>query len=305
MEIVIFAIFLGLTFLAFRALRVKEHERWDATIGHLEAILRTMCIDHKIPEHHGFQHFVDVANHGRNAIKHGWYTRRQSREIILACYLHDVDDRKIAFPKVKGQTYPNARAILKEIGCSSYEDVVIEMIDLVSASKNKNSVPADPKKRYYLVPRECDRICALGTKGIERCLDFTKDIGNPLFTVNTPMKTTDFDVHLDANKYSFEEYDGKSLSAIDHFYDKLLHLCVCHSGNKYTHQRLELEYQIITHYLANIGKHMETLMKYGYSVIDREGRIVKLGEGVKEEDLLFKARDVYHRSTQATESKTQ
>lgn len=57
--------------------------------------------------------------------------------IVIASLLHDVDDKKF-FNTID---YQNARDIIKRIPkMCAFEDLIIEMIDLVSCSKNGNMV---------------------------------------------------------------------------------------------------------------------------------------------------------------------
>ena len=145
----------------------------------------------------------------------------------LAALLHDVDDRKL-FPSAIG--YPNAIKILKPY----LEDKAIEniknKISLVSASKNKNSIPSGDLTN--LLARDCDRIEAIGEIGVVRCYLYTKNIDRPYFTDDTWIITSESELKTYNLEKRFTDYQN-SESMIDHFYDKLLHIGNLQTNNKY------------------------------------------------------------------------
>lgn len=176
---------------------------------------------------HGMDHIDSVFGHGMKALScepftdYYWY----SEPILLACLLHEVDDRKL----FKTQDYSNARSILKEVGTVDI-DKVIELIDLVSASKNQNKTV---EEKWKLIPRDCDRIEAMGLIGVKRAYQYTMKIGGLLYTDKTPRAATLEAVYKIATPERFANYKGDSESMIDHYYDKLLHIGHIASGNKY------------------------------------------------------------------------
>jgi len=116
----------------------------------------------------------------------------------------------------------NARAIMAQVEPSLTEEV-INMINLVSCSHNGGSwVEHD----YMAIPRDCDRLEAIGHIGIIRCREYAEYIGNPRHLPSTPQARTIDEVEALASPQRFEAYaaGAKSLSEIDHYYDKLLHI---------------------------------------------------------------------------------
>ena len=100
---------------------------------------------------------------------------------------------------------------------------IIEMIDLVSCSKNGDSEPPEP---WMAIPRDCDRLEAIGQIGIDRCREFTIHKKAPFHTETTPRAQTIEDVWKAATPERFDAYmkGVNSISMIDHYYDKLLHI---------------------------------------------------------------------------------
>ena len=103
----------------------------------------------------------------------------------------------------------------------------LQMINMVSASKNGNKIPEIAKKEpEYLWVRFCDRLEAIGIIGAIRCYQYTMEKGNPLFGENTPRPTNKKELWSFVKSERFDKYqtDGKSESMMDHYYDKLLQI---------------------------------------------------------------------------------
>lgn len=211
---------------------------------------------HNNNDGHNFEHFETVMNHAIEAIKYESLDENTATNIILAALLHDLDDAKL-FPNNKNNE--NTRDILN---MSPYifslhdEDVeqIIEMINLVSTSKNGDS---EVEPRWKLIPRDCDRLEAIGKIGIIRCFEFALSKGNPMFNKNTPKCYSEEDLDRVATEERFKNYDGKSKTMIDHFYDKLLHIGKIDklkSNNKYCHTIASERNQIMRDFVINFFK---------------------------------------------------
>merc|ERR1719356_480722 len=107
--------------------------------------VRTQWVDHNIQDPaHDIKHILTVTEHVKRALATEPRGERQSATLILSAILHEADDAKLF--KTDGST--NAQRILAKVlpACSSRDRFiqdVIEIIDLVSARKNKDSrVPA-------------------------------------------------------------------------------------------------------------------------------------------------------------------
>ncbi len=190
--------------------------------GHLLSdILIKACVD----DGHSFGHAQKVMGHAVEALKKEECLPLMRTAILFASLLHDADDEKF-FGKT--DNYPNARFILAKCNerFSEFEldvELVINMISLVSASKNKNS-RVELGNEWMLIPRWCDRLEAIGHIGLVRAIDYAIHIGNPMITPETLPVYDDDDLEQVAPYSRFLTYNGKSASVIDHLYDKILHI---------------------------------------------------------------------------------
>eukprot|EP00527_Entomoneis_sp_CCMP2396_P001074 CAMPEP_0198147414 /NCGR_PEP_ID=MMETSP1443-20131203/35529_1 /TAXON_ID=186043 /ORGANISM="Entomoneis sp., Strain CCMP2396" /LENGTH=257 /DNA_ID=CAMNT_0043811743 /DNA_START=8 /DNA_END=781 /DNA_ORIENTATION=- len=182
----------------------------------------------QIKESHGLPHILAVYHHALQAVKYAASaTPKDAREIVIAALLHDVDDEK--YFSHGGML--NATEILSKVEVT-YQSAerIVAMIEWVSCSKNGNSVPEhvqETGKYYLLIPRWCDRLEAVGQKGVSRCYQYSKEHENDLSSDKSPRPTTEEEVWVFADKKRFEEYQtrrGSSDDMISHYYDKLLHV---------------------------------------------------------------------------------
>ncbi len=189
-------------------------------------LLHKLCQQHNVEECHGVQHALNVFDHANRALLVSDQPKSdEERDAVrLAALLHDADDRKF-FPA--SSNYENARNILKKVlpNRENIHKLIIKMIALVSCTKNGNSSQTEVEE-WQLIPRISDRLEAIGLIGVFRAYTYTKHVGDPLFLRCTPRVTTEEELHQVATKERFENYvNGKpSVSMIDHFYDKLLHI---------------------------------------------------------------------------------
>jgi uncharacterized protein len=202
----------------------KDHFNYPEMMF-LESVLSKTAkflTQNRIPNDHGIEHVFAVIKHVLNALDcpEVWHLSSQNKmEIVLAAFLHDVDDHKFF-----GTTdYLNARTLLDGKSNINVDiEQVVKMIDLVSASKRRIDDPS--LESWMYIPRDADRLEALGFVGLERAFQYGLRKGNPVTTRETSVCRTEQDLDLVANEFRFEAYDGKSQSIIDHFYDKLLHI---------------------------------------------------------------------------------
>jgi uncharacterized protein len=189
----------------------------DSYIDKLSKILE----ENNVCRSHGIDHAIKVMDNARTAIlsELTLILPFEYKSILLAGLLHDADDNKF-FPNNKN--YENVRKILEDEE-SKIVSLVIKMIDLVSSSKNGDSIPDYAKKEtWLLIPRYADRLEAIGLVGIERCYQYAKTTNNPLYISSTPRPKSEEEIWTIANIERYKLYNGKSLSMIDHYYDKLL-----------------------------------------------------------------------------------
>jgi len=186
-------------------------------INDLESILlkKNVCISH------GIEHSITVMNNAKNALDSEKYNLNEfnTKSVLLAALLHDADDRKF-FPENKN--YENLRQVLK----NESEELIIQvitMVELVSSSKNGDSIPSFVgETMWMLIPRYADRLEAIGLIGVERVYQYAKTANNPLYLESTPKPKTEEEIWKIATIDRYRSYIGKSESMIDHFYDKLL-----------------------------------------------------------------------------------
>jgi uncharacterized protein len=231
---------------------------------------KALFVKHNVSSHHGYEHVKQVHDEAEAACEELVYTHYQykgkyyERQQIVACIklaalLHDSDDDKIFGPT--DTTHPNATHLLtKYIKDAWMIHLVLEMITLVPASKNGNTIRDDLKDSdslWMYIPQNADRNAALGLIGIRRCYDYSRGKGRPLFVEGTPLPKTmeELDKLIDPKR--FEEYStGKrheSQSTFDHFYDKLLHIGTLTSGNRYLQTIATLRLQIMKTWLLKIS----------------------------------------------------
>ena len=155
----------------------------DKYIMELEGIFTT----HRVCRSHGIEHAQQVQKNAQCALEHYDISEHDKFLVEMAALLHDADDQKF-FPE--NNNYNNLRKVMQD--CPE-KDVatVIRMVELVSSSKNGDSIPDDvTDKLWMLVPRYADRLEAIGETGIERCYRYTKTTGRPLYCTDTPFPLT-------------------------------------------------------------------------------------------------------------------
>jgi len=173
---------------------------------------------------HGMDHFMNVTMHAIKALEYEPSLSDHTKELIcIAAFLHDIDDKKL-FPHSKNNE--NARSLLQKIRQDIDEkdiEDIIKMINYVSCSENG---PTYNDVEYMAIPRDCDRLEAIGEIGIKRCREYGMHINLPRHTKHTKRAKSIDDLYLIANDKRYEDYTKgkKSESEIDHYYDKLLHI---------------------------------------------------------------------------------
>jgi len=218
----------------------------------VESKLADLIKDHDV-KGHSMDHFIAVRDHALKALKCERLPSRTKLQIELAALLHDADDRKIFPFSVNNK---NARAILQTLhvdGKDKFIDDIIQMIDLVSCSKNGDS---EPPQRWMAIPRDCDRLEAIGIIGIERCNEYSKMINLPYHLADTPVVRTEAELWKIATPERFAKYKEikMSVSTIDHYYDKLLHIgkpeCL-RSQNKYILEEAARRNNVMVEFVLN------------------------------------------------------
>jgi uncharacterized protein len=181
-----------------------------------------------VPSDHGLAHADRVLGHARRTlvIDFGALDAQTCCMIELATLLHDADDRKLS-PAADPCTFENARNILDKIAFPA-PTLILKMISLVSTSSNGNT--ALPNKAdfpiWMYIPRDSDRLEAIGGVGIIRCQQYAKRKGLPVSVPGlTPLICTEDELtnYLSVSSARFTTYQetGTSISEMDHYLDKL------------------------------------------------------------------------------------
>jgi uncharacterized protein len=211
-------------------------------------LLKYIFEKNNICSSHGIDHAICVMNNAKEALNYVDITDKEKELVLIASLLHDADDKKF-FPENKN--LDNLVKIMQDNGHDSTDiNLVKYMVELVSCSKNGDNIPEDVKDRLWmLIPRYADRLEAIGMIGIIRCYKYTKTINPKLFTQYTPIPKTEEDIWKFATQERYDLYDGKSVSMIDHFYDKLLRLSHFPIRNVYFDEVCREKTKILIHFL--------------------------------------------------------
>lgn len=251
--------------LCYFAVRRRYQIDHDA-IERVRKLVYNWCLDYNVPEDHGYAHYINVMKHAERALYSEWECNgHTATAIILAAFLHDVDDRKLKLPFIPGK-YPYATMFLKEGGCEKHIPAVIEMISLVSTSINGNR---QPDQRWKLIPRECDRIESLGRNGLVRCFQYNLRINNPIYLSSTPLPVDEDELRHVMVGRSLQDYmdrGGNSASAMDHIYDKLLHFNHTHTENRYIRLTTKNKYNELKTWLFRINTLIKFTGKFDFSL---------------------------------------
>jgi uncharacterized protein len=185
---------------------------------------------HNVCKSHGIGHAIQVMKHAEKALEYETNLCSNDKNAVLfASLLHDADDKKF-FPVNKN--HENVRKIIDDKP-PEFVDLVIQMIDLVSASKNGDNIPEHIKdKLWMLIPRYSDRLEAIGLIGIKRSYTYNITINAPMFLDSTPRLTEHAQI-MDLSLKRFKLYKGDSVSMMDHYYDKLIAITVFPISNPY------------------------------------------------------------------------
>jgi uncharacterized protein len=204
-----------------------------------------------VPADHGWTHARKVVVNAAHALmEEADPTRDEFEEVIAAALLHDVDDRKF----FQTEDYQNARTLLAEAGYAPARiERVVKMISYVSASSSGNNMPEGAKK-WQLIPRDSDRVEAIGHIGVERCYAYTRAQKRPVALAKTPRVTSAEALAAVDCPARFRQYvnsvsAARSESMIDHFYDKLLAISELTSGNGHLQQVARERHQIMVRWL--------------------------------------------------------
>jgi uncharacterized protein len=215
-------------------------------IQHVQEQIRCLFASIGEGDVHGYSHAMAVYGHARKALKlmpNRPHIDKQMA-VLYAALLHDVDDPKM-FPKSDQQFLPNARLILESIQFNLI-DLVLDMIKDVSFSKNGNKgalldicnshgakSACTARPRWFYIPRDSDRLEALGTVGIARCIAYGYEIGRSLYNCDTP-RVNRHTLYSTAAKFYFTNVNLQS--TLDYFIAGLIPRSIMASNQPYFKQ---------------------------------------------------------------------
>jgi len=202
---------------------------------------------------HGIEHAKQVLNNAIKAIEVSTYvlTSEQIESVLLAALLHDADDRKFFLTHLNNE---NLRLVLFD-KTNEFINSVIDMVNLVSSSKNGDSIPQEIiGSEWKLIPRYADRLEAIGLIGIERCYIYSKRSNMPLYLEDTPKPKTEEELWSIATNERYQAYNGNSKSMIDHYYDKLLRLTFFPIQNKYFDEQCNIRRRPLVDFILKFSK---------------------------------------------------
>lgn len=198
---------------------------------------------------HDMTHFIEVRDLAKEAVAETLLEDWQKEAVIIAAFLHDLDDKKLQKDKKNGKW---VEFVLNSLQIPN-KNIILTIIDLVSCSKWGDRVDGVSPDWYYIV-RYCDRLTAIGERGLVRCLEYTLSIGNKVYVDSTPVVRTIQELEEVATKERYLAYSQgkKSESMIDHIYDKLLHICLPDwFSNLFLEKKYEEEKRCIQQWVIN------------------------------------------------------
>jgi uncharacterized protein len=216
--------------------------------------LKKLLYKNNVCESHGIDHAIKVMNHATKALESFDYnlTQEETKCVLLAALLHDADDSKF-FPK--NTQNENVRLLLSNEQNVDSINLIIEMVNLVSSSKNADIIPPNIiDKEWMLIPRYSDRLEAIGIIGIKRCYQYNKTSNRLLFVDTTPRVKTIEELWMVASIERYNNYCGKSVSMIDHYYDKLLRLCFFPIKNEYLINMSKIRIRPVIDFILYFGE---------------------------------------------------
>ena len=214
----------------------------------------------QIDDSHGINHYLTVVQNVSYALECTILIMTDKEKLLvkLAALLHDIDDHKY-FPS--HHNFENARKFLEKDSIQKIDNItrndistILLMIHLVSSSIHGDTIPLHIPE-WYLYPRYADRLESIGVVGLERTLEYTIKKAQPIFLSNTK-RVNKGKNELYNSVATIERYNNykKSVSMIDHFYDKLLRLGDFPITNDYFVMECTKRIDPLVHFIMDFSK---------------------------------------------------
>ena len=224
-------------------------------------LMTQFFIERQVPDHHGWKHVIEVYNHAFNSLEEEKELDENTKiAILLAALCHENQDKKLFAPNLE-EPMSNTRVILEQLPINKeLYPLIYELISLTSVSKRGLNKPT-ALDSWKFICSDADRIEALGEIGIRRCIEYTYDINRPVVAPSTPLPQNEEELWRIATLDRLQQFvnrGGTSDSALDHFYDKLLHIHKMESGNPYL-DRIALErHQVMVDFVLKLTNFIQT-----------------------------------------------
>lgn len=191
-------------------------------------------------ESHGLAHALRVRAHCEAALAEPWcagLSEADRAAVAAAALIHDLDDEKYA---AGGEAYPRARAALAAAGCPpEVAAAAIEMVGLVSMRRNGWAAPPGTPA-WKLLPRDADRLDAVGWAGVARCVAYGAARGRPLYGPATPapaLASVDVAASGLLDVYLRGAIPPERNTTLDIFFYRLLHTAPLASASPHIRER--------------------------------------------------------------------
>lgn len=157
---------------------------------------------------HSTEHVLTVVNNARKILNN--IDKPVNEDIVLlACYLHDVDDYKLVGHE-QAKNLTNTNNILNKLDISESEKTqVINIVENMGYSKTLKGIR--PKTIEGMIVSDADMLDG-GANGIVRCLEYGFSKNRKVFDVNI---LPEIDIDIDT-------YQTIETPSINHFFEKLL-----------------------------------------------------------------------------------
>lgn len=192
-----------------------------------------LAAEHNVDVGHCSNHVLKVTRDALTALQEVPHNRNDELLVEVSCILHEYVDSKLWKRTLSEE---EAKSTLSEIlervfsGEAAYKpEEFYNMIDYCSTSKWGDRIPSGATT-IQLIPRWADRAEAVGVIGVARVIlyGFSVRSKTPLCRNEADFPTTMEELDHVAPPSRFEEYTRgkKSLSAFEHFLDKIVHISV-------------------------------------------------------------------------------
>lgn len=233
----------------------------------MEDFVRENVLSHlNLDRTRNMTHFIEVRDLAKEAVKQPYsYSELsssiggteilledwQKEAVVTAAFLHDLNYKKLQKDNKDGKW---VEFVLDRLQIPNKE-AILTMIDLVPYSKWGDRTDGVSPNWYYIV-RYCNRLTAIGERGLVRCLEYTLTIEGQVYVENTPVVHSIEELEEVASKERYLAYSQgkKSESTIDYIYDKLLHIQLPdwfsnpYLEKKYAEEKLFLQQSVINYW---------------------------------------------------------